>query len=56
MELGCKIAINSDAHAVDGMEIMEYGIGVARRAWLQAGDVVNTYPLPDMLAMLKDKR
>ena len=54
VDLSCRIAINSDAHATDGMDIMEYGIGVARRAWLQATDVVNTYPLDEMLRMLKD--
>jgi DNA polymerase (family 10) len=56
VELGCKISINSDAHALDGMELMEYGIGTARRAWLRAEDVINTYPLAEMLASLKDGR
>jgi DNA polymerase (family 10) len=53
LELGCKIAINSDAHEREGMEMMEYGIATARRAWLTPADVVNTYPLPAMLALLK---
>ena len=56
VELGCKIAINCDAHAVDGMDIMEYGIAVARRAWLTAADVINTRPLPELLPMLKRNR
>lgn len=56
VELGCKIAINSDAHETSGMETMEYGIAVARRAWLRAADVINTYPLDKMLAALKDRR
>jgi DNA polymerase (family 10) len=56
VEVGCRIAINSDAHEVDGMAIMEYGIAVARRAWLRAEDVINTYPLAEVLAMLKDGR
>ena len=56
VELGCKLAINSDAHQVDGMDIMEYGIGTARRGWLRATDVVNTYPLPEMLGLLKDRQ
>ncbi len=56
VELGCKIAINSDAHETGGMEMMEYGIAVARRAWLRAADVINTYPLEEMLAALKDRR
>jgi DNA polymerase (family 10) len=54
VEVGCKIAINSDAHDLGGMTVMEYGIAVARRAWLRAEDVINTYPVEEMLAMLKD--
>ncbi|HXF62262.1 MAG TPA: DNA polymerase/3'-5' exonuclease PolX [Caldilineaceae bacterium] len=56
MELGCKLAVNSDAHLINGMEMMEYGIATARRAWLRAEDVINTYPLDEMLAFLKDRR
>ena len=56
LELGCKLAINCDAHVRSGMEMMEYGIHTARRGWVEAKDVVNTYPLAEMLAMLKDKR
>jgi DNA polymerase (family 10) len=53
IELGCKLAINSDAHEVKGMEVMDYGIATARRAWLTAENVVNTRPLDEMLALLK---
>ncbi len=53
VELGCKLAINSDAHATDGMEILPYGIATARRGWLRPQDVINTRPLDEMLAMLK---
>ncbi|MCC6458070.1 MAG: DNA polymerase/3'-5' exonuclease PolX [Caldilineaceae bacterium] len=56
LELGSKLAINCDAHVRDGMKMMEYGIGTARRGWVEAKDVVNTYPLAQMLHMLKDKR
>lgn len=35
--------IGTDAHSVDGMKDMRYGIGVARRAWLTKGDVINTF-------------
>ena len=53
VELGCKIAINSDAHSVDGMDIMPYGIATARRAWISAADVINTRSVAAMLALLK---
>jgi DNA polymerase (family 10) len=54
VELGCKLAINSDAHETTGMEMMIYGVATARRAWVTAADVVNTRTLPDLLALLKD--
>jgi DNA polymerase (family 10) len=54
VELGCKIAINCDAHATDGMDIMEYGIATARRGWITAEHVVNTRPVNEMLMLLKD--
>lgn len=56
VELGCKIAIDCDAHEVRGMEVLEYGVGTARRGWVTAADVVNTRPLGEMLALLKDRR
>lgn len=56
VELGCQIVINSDAHSTDGMEIMEYGVAMARRGWLTAADVINTRPLDAMLALLKDRQ
>ena len=56
LELGCKLAINCDAHATDGMDIMEYGIATARRGWVTAKDVINTRSLEAMLAQLKDGR
>lgn len=56
VDLGCKIAISTDAHAPDEMELLAYGVATARRAWLTAGDVINTRPATAMLALLKDRR
>ena len=53
VELGCKLSINSDAHELGGMEMMEYGIATARRAWVTAENVINTLPLRELLAGLK---
>lgn len=55
IELGCKIAINSDAHELAGMEVMPYGVGTARRAWVTAAHVINTRPLAEMLGLLKGR-
>ena len=56
IELGCKIAINSDAHELSGMAVMPYGVATARRAWVTADHVINTRPLPEMLRLLKDHK
>jgi DNA polymerase (family 10) len=41
-ERGVKIAIGPDAHTVKALEDFRYGVAVARKGWLTAGDVVNT--------------
>jgi len=53
VELGCKIAISTDAHRPEHMDFIEYGVAVARRAWLTPQRVINTRPLDEMLAQLK---
>jgi len=53
VELGCKLAINCDAHNPQDLTLAEYGVGVARRGWLTAADVINTRPVDVMLARLK---
>ena len=37
-----KIAISTDAHSAEGLDLMRFGIDQARRGWLEAKDVVNT--------------
>jgi DNA polymerase (family 10) len=39
---GAGILINSDAHGVERFEMMRWGVATARRAWLTAGEVINT--------------
>jgi DNA polymerase (family 10) len=48
-ELGCKIVVDTDAHAAEELDQMRYGITQLRRAWLSAGDVLNTLPTADAL-------
>ncbi len=42
VDAGVKIVINTDAHGVDTLGNMAYGIATARRAWLTKADVANT--------------
>jgi DNA polymerase (family X) len=47
-QLGVRTAINPDAHSVDGMSNVEFGVGMARKAWLGPADVVNAWDLADV--------
>jgi len=40
-ELGVRIVIDSDAHAVQGLDVMRFGVDQARRGGLERGDVLN---------------
>src|SRR6266571_2271165 len=53
---GMKIPIDPDAHTLDGLDDMRYGIGIARKGWLSAGDVVNTMKTEALLKFFKEQR
>jgi len=55
-EKGVKIVINTDAHELEGLNDMKYGVWVARRAWLEKEDVINTRALPHLMEILRQKR
>ena len=40
-ERGAKFAINTDAHSTSQLDFVKFGIGVARRGWLEKQDVIN---------------
>ena len=49
---GVLVAISSDAHGVDGFEALRYGVGQARRGWLEKKDVLNARPLAELRRLL----
>jgi len=55
-EMGIKIAVSSDAHALGHFDYFEYGLHTARRGWLEKGDVLNTLDAEGLLKALKEKR
>lgn len=55
-DAGVLLAVNTDAHRIEGLEQMSYGITVARRAWLEAGHVLNCLPLDELRRSLKRSR
>ena len=49
---GLLISINADAHSAAELDHLRFGIGQARRAWLQATDVLNARPLEALRPLL----
>lgn len=53
VELGVKIAINTDAHHKDQFKLLHYGVATAQRGWATAANIVNTWPINILMEMLK---
>ena len=53
---GVKCVINPDAHGVEKLQEIWFGVGVARKGWLTKSDVVNTLPLGKIERELARKR
>ncbi len=55
-EMGVKLALGTDSHHLGQLWMMRLGVGVARRGWLEPRDVINTYPLKELLAFTRKSR
>ncbi|SDE67165.1 DNA polymerase (family 10) [Terriglobus roseus] len=53
--LGCKISVNTDAHSLEDMDKMRFGITQLRRAWLTKDDVLNTLEADAFLKALRPR-
>ena len=51
---GALFEIGTDSHRRDHLRLMEYGVGTARRGWVEARSVINTWPLAELLNFLRD--
>ena len=56
IEAGVKLAIDTDAHSTDGLGLMPFGVATAARGWAAKTDVLNTFPLAKLKALVKAKR
>jgi DNA polymerase (family 10) len=53
---GIKIPIDPDAHVLTGIDDMRYGVGIARKGWLRAADVLNTLEYETLLTYFRVRR
>lgn len=55
-EKGVRFMINPDAHDEDGLKHTYFGVGIARKGWLEAKDILNTFPLEQMKVFLQERK
>jgi DNA polymerase (family 10) len=55
-ELGVPIEIGPDAHSTRGLDCVHVGVGIARKGWLEAGDILNARPADDVVAFATARR
>lgn len=49
---GVKLTLGTDAHHLEGLEFMQYGVSVARRGWATSTDIINTRSLKEFQKMI----
>jgi DNA polymerase (family 10) len=52
-DAGARLVIDSDAHRVNELDFIRYGVDQARRGWCTARDIVNTRPRDELLALIE---
>jgi DNA polymerase (family 10) len=52
-EAGVLLVINTDAHSLSNLALMQYGVSVARRGGLSKENVLNTRDLQAMRSWLQ---
>lgn len=55
-ERGVTIEIGPDAHSIGGLDNVAIGVGIARKAWLEADDILNARSADDILAFASARR
>jgi DNA polymerase (family 10) len=53
---GVAISIGADAHSIAGLSYVDYGIGMARKGWLRAEDILNARPVGEFVAHARRRR
>ena len=56
IEMGIVLSINTDAHNEEQMDLMSYGVLTARRGWVEAKNVLNTWSVNQFIEWAKIAR
>jgi DNA polymerase (family 10) len=53
--MGIRLAINTDAHSAGDLDMLSFGVATARRGWVQADQVINTWQPERLLSWLRER-
>src|SRR3989337_973353 len=56
IEMGILLSINTDAHSPPELDLLHFGVATARRAWVEARHVINTWATGRLLSWLRQRR
>ncbi|OGW85261.1 MAG: histidinol-phosphatase [Omnitrophica bacterium RIFCSPHIGHO2_02_FULL_46_11] len=54
--MGLRFSINPDAHSLDGLSDVAYGVGIARKGWLEKNDALNTMSVLEVEKYLRGRK
>lgn len=55
VEMNIPLSINTDAHSPEELDLMHFGVATARRGWVEANDVINTWEPERLLSWLRSR-
>jgi DNA polymerase (family 10) len=55
VETGCILSIDSDAHRIQELDFLRWGVAQARRGWVEPASVLNTRSRADLLEWVGGK-
>ncbi|UCE00774.1 MAG: DNA polymerase/3'-5' exonuclease PolX [Chloroflexota bacterium] len=55
IEMGIPLSINTDAHSPGELDLMHFGVATARRGWVEARQVINTWEPEKLLSWLRNR-
>jgi DNA polymerase (family 10) len=48
IDAGCNLVIDTDAHDLNQLSYMQFGVATARRGWAEAKNIINTKPANEL--------
>jgi DNA polymerase (family 10) len=52
-QMGIRLCVNTDAHSASDLDMLPFGVATARRGWVQAKDMLNTWQPEKLLEWLR---